>query len=78
MSTKLDRLLEKEARLKAQIQTVRARERIKKRKLDTRRKILIGAVVLKRVNNKQLLQADLNAWLDAGLTRPQDRKLFSL
>ena len=43
MATKLEKLLEKEAQLKAQIQLAKATERTQERKRDTRRKILIGA-----------------------------------
>ena len=46
---KLAELMKKEAELKAQIQAIKARENEEERKRDTRRKILIGGVVLSKV-----------------------------
>ena len=48
------------------------------RKDDTRRKILIGATVLARIDTHKLDHAELTAWLDAHLTREDDRALFEL
>jgi hypothetical protein len=52
------------------------------RKCDTRRKILIGGAVLAAADHEGVpaLQSrgDLIKWLDAQLTRPHDRALFSL
>jgi hypothetical protein len=45
---------------------------------DTRRKILIGATVLARIDRHELDHTELQAWLDAHLTRPDDRALFEL
>lgn len=45
---------------------------------DTRRKILIGATVLARVDRDELDHDTLQAWLDAHLTRDDDRALFDL
>jgi large subunit ribosomal protein L7/L12 len=68
--------------LKAQQQRIDARARAlaarRSRKDDTRRKILIGATVLARIDAHQLDHADLQAWLDAHLTRDDDRALFQL
>ena len=86
MSQKLD---EQVARLKAKLKALETRQqRIdararalasrRERKDDTRRKILIGATVLARVDTHQLDHADLTAWLDAHLTRDDDRALFEL
>ena len=57
MSAKLERLLEKEAQLKAQIQQAKAAEKTLERKRDTRRKILIGSAVLARVEFRALAQS---------------------
>ena len=68
--------------LKAQQQRLDARARAlqlrRTRKDDTRRKILVGATVLARVDRDELDHADLEAWLDAHLTRDEDRALFDL
>ena len=78
MATKLQRLLEKEAQLKAQIQQAKAAERTLEKKRDTRRKILIGAAVMARVNAGEWPEADLKMMMDGFLTRPNERELFDL
>ena len=67
--------------LKAQKQAVLAREKKKatdqQRKEDTRRKILLGSFMLKKMEdkaNKEKILADLNEYL----TEDRDRKLFNL
>lgn len=45
---------------------------------DTRRKILIGALVQQMVEQGQMTQADLTVRLDAFLVRDGDRALFDL
>ena len=67
--------------LKAQKQAVLAREKKKitdqQRKDDTRRKILLGSLALKQMENeekKTKILADLNEYL----TEDRDKKLFGL
>jgi hypothetical protein len=68
--------------LKAQQQRVEARRRHLAsrlaRKEDTRRKILIGAVVLAKVEQGVIEEAQLKRWLEGALTRSDDRALFGL
>lgn len=68
--------------LKARQQQVETRRRAiqsrQARKADTRRKILVGAIVLERVERGELAKDELRAWLDAALTRAEDRALFEL
>jgi hypothetical protein len=78
MPTKLELLLEKEAQLKAQIQQAKAAERTLEKKRDTRRKILVGAAVLTRVENGDWPKADLLMMMDGFLSRPHERELFGL
>ena len=78
MATKLQRLLEKEAQLKAQIQQAKAAERTLEKKRDTRRKILIGAAVMARVKSGEWPRDDLRMMMDGFLTRPNERALFDL
>jgi hypothetical protein len=78
MPTRLELLLEKEAQLKAQIQLAKAAERTLEKKRDTRRKILIGAAVLARVERGEWPQRDLAMMMDGFLTRPHERELFDL
>ncbi len=84
--SKLDeRIASHEARLqqlKTQRQRINARNKAlesrRDRKADTRRKILIGAIVLAKIDQGEFDQALLHRWLDAALTRPADRALFDL
>ena len=78
MATRLDKLLQKEAQLKAQIQQAKAAERTLEKKRDTRRKILIGAAVMARVEHGEWPKADLEMMMDGFLTRPHERELFGL
>lgn len=68
--------------LKAQQQQKEARRRTiesrRSRKADTRRKVLVGAIVLDRVEQERLPEAELRAWLDEGIERADDRALFDL
>ena len=78
MITKLEKLLQKEAQLKAQIQKAKAVERTLERKRDTRRKILIGAAVMARVESGRWPKDDLLEMMDGFLSRPNERDLFEL
>jgi hypothetical protein len=48
----------------------------RERAADTRRKILVGAIVLAKVEQGELDAGLLRGWLDAALTRDDDRRLF--
>ena len=78
---KIEAQLEKLKQLKAQKQAIEARERIKQkeqqRKDDTRRKILLGSYLIKKMQNeanKEKILAELNEYL----TENRDRQLFDL
>lgn len=75
LETRLKQLKARQARLEARKKSLASR---RARQDDTRRKILLGATVLGRISRGELDQADVDAWLDAALTRPQDRQLFGL
>lgn len=79
---KIAQLEEKLRQLKAREQAVEARRRTlesrRSRKADTRRKILVGAVVLSKVERGEIDEAELRRWLDRSLTREDDRQLFQL
>ncbi|PKL95009.1 MAG: mobilization protein C [Gammaproteobacteria bacterium HGW-Gammaproteobacteria-8] len=79
--TKADRLAalrEKERQLKAQIAQIEAREKATERKLDTRRKILIGGAVLAKVKRGAWPEKQLRELVDSELTKDRDRLLFDL
>lgn len=80
-----DRIASIEARLKqlkVQQQHAASRHRAleskRTRKADTRRKILVGSIVLAKLDQGEFDQAQLNRWLEESLTRADDRALFGL
>ena len=81
-ATQIAQLEEKLRQLKAREQAVEARRRSlesrRARKDDTRRKILVGAIVLAKVEQGEFPEARLRSWLDAALARDDDRRLFDL
>ena len=68
--------------LKARQQRIENRQRYVASKLarreDTRRKILIGAVLLAKIERGEFDEKKLRAMLDEALTRKDDRALFGL
>ena len=72
------KLEEKQARIKAELQRLNAREQQAERKRDTRRKILLGARVLDRIARGELAEAEVKADMDLFLERDRDRALFEL
>lgn len=79
---RIAQLEERLRQLRAREQAVESRRRVlesrRARKADTRRKILVGAVVLAKVEQGELPRERLRTWLDAALTRADDRGLFGL
>jgi len=67
---------------KAKKQQIEARKRAleskEERAKDTRRKILVGAAILSKVERGEWPKDKLLAMLDGSLTRPDDRLLFDL
>ena len=86
MAAKLDeRITGLEVQLKqlrTRQQRIEARKRAllsrRERAADTRRKILVGAIVLAKVEQGELDAGLLRGWLDQSLTRKDDRELFGL
>jgi hypothetical protein len=75
----LETNLKQEKAKKQQIEArKRAAESKAKRSIDTRRKILVGAAILAKVERGEWPQDKLLAMLDASLTRADDRALFDL
>jgi hypothetical protein len=76
-----DRLLtlqQRRARLELQIARESTRVRTTANKRDTRRKILIGAVVISHGRENPAWWHEIEALLDRDLHRPFDRALFGL
>lgn len=80
--TKLEIAREKAARAAALLQKLeaqaRARQAGQERKLDNRRKVLLGAYLLSKIKKDDELKAQTLAGLDKFLTRPAERALFDL
>ena len=79
---KIEAQLEKLKQLKAQKQAIEARERTKKkeqeRKDDTRRKILLGSYLIKKMSDNEANKEKILAELNEYLTEDRDRQLFNL
>jgi hypothetical protein len=75
LELKLKQLKTRQQRIDARARALASR---RARQDDTRRKILIGATILARIDRHELDHTELQAWLDAHLTRPDDRALFEL
>ena len=71
-------LKEQRARINAEIQRVRGRESLEERKRETRRLILMGAMLRDRIARKELPEKLFKADMDRFLDRDQDRALFGL
>ena len=79
---KIEELEAKLRQLKERQQAVEARRRTlesrRSRKADTRRKILVGAIVLAKAEHGEMDRSLLRRWLEQGLVRTDDRALFGL
>ncbi len=75
MEQRLKQLKSRQVRIEARRRTLESR---RSRREETRRKILIGAIVLAKVEQGEFDQALLQQWLDGALMREDDRALFSL
>ena len=73
---------EKLKQLKAQQQALQAREKKKlaeqQRSDDTRRKILLGAYMLKKMGDSDFEKQKILAELNEYLVEPRDRRLFEI
>lgn len=75
LEERLKALKAKQQQMEARRRTVQAR---RTRREDTRRKILVGAIVLAKVDQGVIDQSVLRGWLRGALKRPDDRALFGL
>ena len=82
LDDQIQKLQENLKQLKARQQAIENRKKAiaskRERKQDTRRKILIGAIVMAKVEQKVMDEKQLRKWLDEALTRADDRGLFDL
>jgi hypothetical protein len=82
LDDQISTLQEKLQQLKLRQQRIDARKRaseaLRERKAATRRKILVGGVVLAKVQRGEIDQEQFLGWLNQALTRADDRALFDL
>jgi hypothetical protein len=82
ITERIESLEERVKQLKAKQQRIEARrwslESRRTRRDDTRRKILVGAIVLAKVEQGVIQESVLRGWLEGALTRADDRALFGL
>lgn len=75
LETRLKQLKAQQQRIDARRRTIEAR---RTRKDETRRKILVGAIVLAKVQAGEIDEKRFRQWVDEALSRPEDRALFEL
>lgn len=75
--TQLQKLKKQKEILDARIQQAESRFKVKERKEDTRRKILIGAFMMEKLKKEEKFDSMIKE-LDGFLTRNSDRKLFGM
>jgi hypothetical protein len=78
ISTLQNRLTQLKLRQQRNDARKRALEVQRERKLETRRRILVGALVIGKAKDREIDPDQLRAWLDHALTRTDDRALFNL
>ena len=71
-------LAERKANINPGIRRVRSRLAVRERKTDTRRQILVGAMMLKLADQHPETKDFILRKLDDFLEHPRDRKLFDL
>jgi hypothetical protein len=70
------RLLQRKAQIEAQLADLEARANLKRRKAETRGKIIAGANALERAKRKPAFRVELADQMNRTVTRPEDRALF--
>jgi hypothetical protein len=75
LEVKLKQLKTQQQRSEARARTIASR---RARHAELRRKILVGAIVLAKVEAKEFDDKILRGWIDQALTRADDRELFGL
>ena len=75
LEAKLKQLKVRQQRIETRARAIESR---RTRQQELRRKILVGAIVLAKVEDKSFDEKILRGWLDRALTREDDRALFGL
>ena len=77
-NSKIDKIQQQIQALKEQLKKEKSKQNARQRKIDTRKKILLGAMLMHWVDTGQFDSADLLKGLDKFLVRNIDRTLFDL
>jgi hypothetical protein len=75
LEAKLKQLKVVQQRKEARARTVEAR---RSRREEMRRKFLVGAIILEKVDAGEIEEKTLKQWLHPALTKSEDRALFGL
>lgn len=75
---KLKAIKEKQIKLAQEARQIKAKEAENKRKIETRKKIILGGLIMHKIESGKLLENELMKELNEYLTRDIDRKLFGL
>ena len=75
---RIKELESKKKQIEARIQKLKSAESAQKRKEDTRRKILLGAMVIKLIETGYWSKEEIYKHLDEFLDKQLDRQLFDL
>ena len=75
LETKLEQLKVVRQRKEARARAVAGR---RTRREELRRKILVGAIVLAKVDAGEIEEKTLKQWLHPAVSKPEDRALFDL
>lgn len=82
IADRIDALEQRLRQLKTQQQRMENRKRAqsarKGRREELRKKVLVGAVVLAKVERGEIEESTLHAWLDGALSSAEDRALFGM
>jgi hypothetical protein len=70
------RLLQRKSQIEAQLADLEAQANMKRRRAETRGKIIAGANALDRAKRKPAFRAELAEQMNRTVTRPEDRALF--
>jgi hypothetical protein len=76
--SKVEELQKKRAKIDSEIKIAKGKANEQKRKNETRKKILIGALIMKRMKENEIEDRKIKAALDIKLTKDSDRALFDL
>ncbi len=77
-NSKIDKIQQQIQALKEQLKKEKSKQNARQRKIDTRKKILLGAMLMHWVDTGQFNETDLLKGLDKFLVRNIDRALFDL